>query len=146
MAEQENDKKRLQLKIIALDQILYDDYITQAAITTTSGNMVILKNHMPIAAIMEDAPVFVKDEQGNEEIIAVHGGYMSVHENEFLIVADDAVFAREIDNARVQEDIRRNEELIAKGSADELSLARAEIQLKRDIMNLKVYDIFSKKR
>lgn len=146
MALEKNDHTRLQLKIIALDRILYDDYIKQAAITTTSGNMVILTDHMPIAAIMADAPVFITTENNEEEIVAVHGGYMSVLENEFLIVADDAVFASEIDNARVQEDIRRNEELIASGTDDALSLARAEVQLKRDIMNLKVYDLFSKKR
>jgi len=146
MAVSENKRERLRLKIIALDRILYDDDIIQAAITTTSGDMVILKDHMPIAAIMADAPVFIKTELIEEDIIVVHGGYMSVLENEMLIVADDAIFASEIDNARVQEDIRQNQEMLSKGDADEFVLERAEIQLRRDLMNLKAYDILSKKR
>jgi F-type H+-transporting ATPase subunit epsilon len=146
MAVSENKRERLRLKIIALDRILYDDDIIQAAITTTSGDMVILKDHMPIAAIMADAPVFVKTDLIEEDIIVVHGGYMSVLENEMLIVADDAIFASEIDNARVQEDIRQNQEMLSKGEADEFMLERAEIQLRRDLMNLKAYDILSKKR
>ena len=142
---QDNDTTSLQLKIIALDRILYDAHIKQAAIKTTGGEMVILKDHMPIAAILEDAPVFIIDAEGDEEIIAVHGGYMSVLNNEFLIVADDAIFAKEIDDARVHESILRNEELLVQGQVDAMKLARAEVQLKRDIMNLKVYDLYKKK-
>jgi len=146
MATSENKRANLRLKIIALDRILFDADIVQAAITTTTGDMVILKDHMPIAAIMADAPVFVKNDLGQEEIVVVHGGYMSVLENEMLVVADDAIFASEIDNARVREDIRQNQELISKGEVDEPLLERAEIQLKRNLINLKVYDLFSKRR
>jgi len=146
MSVSEHRRERLRLKIIALDRILFDADIIQAAITTTSGNMVILTDHMPIAAIMEDAPVFIKNELAEEEIIVVHGGYMSVLENEMLVVADEAIFASEIDNARVREDIRQNQEMLSKGEADEFVLERAEVQLRRDLMNLKVYDLFSKRR
>jgi len=146
MAEAIMKRTQLRLKIIALDRILFDADIKQAAITTTSGNMVILKDHMPIAAIMADAPVFVTNNLNEEDIVVVHGGYMSVLHNEMIIVADDAIFASEIDNARVREDIRQNEELISRGEADELQLDRAEVQLRRNLINLKAYDLFSKRR
>lgn len=139
------DKSKLLLKIIALDRLLYDDYIEQAMIKTTGGMITILKGHMPIAAILEDAPLEVVTSKGEKEVLAVHGGYMTIMDNEVLVVADDALFAHEIDEARVQEDIRRNKELIDGGDADALSLARAEIQLKRSLMNLHIHDMLSKK-
>ena len=144
MKKSERDSGRLWLEIIAIDQILYADYIKQATILTTGGEITIYKNHMPIAAILQDAPLHIVNEMGNRDIIAVHGGYLTILNNEILVVADDAIFAKEIDEARVQEDIRRNEEIIADSTVDALSLARAEIQLKRSLTNLKISDMYKK--
>lgn len=145
MEKQNRDKNKLLLKIIALDRILYNEYIQKALITTTGGKITILKDHMPIAAILADAPFIITDESSEKQIVAVHGGYLTIMENEVLVVADEAIFAKEIDNARVEEDIRRNEEIIKGGTSDALSLARAEIQLKRNLMNLRISDMLNQK-
>lgn len=138
-------KDRLMLEIIALDQILYEGPIQQATLTTTGGEITVLPNHMPIAAVLEDAPFILIDEKGERQIIAVHGGYMTIVENTFLVVADSAIFAKEIDEARVREDIRRNQDIIDKKSGSSLDIARAQIQLQRNLMNLKINDMFNGK-
>ncbi|GBU10863.1 ATP synthase epsilon chain [Erysipelotrichaceae bacterium] len=134
----------LMLKIIALDRILYEGKITQATMTTTAGDITILPNHMAIAAVLKDAPFILIDAKGEKHVVAIHGGYITMIENAFLVVADDAIFAEEIDEARVREDIRRNKEIIKDKKGSSLDITRAQIQLQRNIMNLKISDTFRK--
>ncbi|MGL5041599.1 MAG: ATP synthase F1 subunit epsilon [Culicoidibacterales bacterium] len=137
-------EKTLMLKIIALDRILFEGHIRKATMNTTGGQITILPNHMPIAAVLEDAPFILTDEQGTTKIVAVHGGYITILENVLLVVADDAIFAEEIDLARVEEDIRKNRNVIDDTNATSLDITRAQIQLQRNLMNLKIKDTFKK--
>lgn len=134
----------MKLSVIALDRMLYEGEVQRVTAETTAGQITILPNHSPIASILVDAPLIVVNESGEREFIAVHKGYISIMRKEVLVVADDALFAHEIDEARIREDIRRNEEILKNKSGDALDLDRAQVRMQRDLTNLKVYDLFNK--
>ncbi|TLG77093.1 ATP synthase F1 subunit epsilon [Culicoidibacter larvae] len=136
--------KSLHLQIIALDRILYDGQITKLTINSTGGELTILPNHMPIVAVIEPAPIYVHEEDGNERIVVIHGGYFNLFDNDLLVVADDAIFAEEIDRAREEEAVKEAEHDINETRGDNLQLARAKVRLQRSLMNLQVADSLSK--
>lgn len=136
--------KLLKFKIIALDRIIYEGDVQSVTLVTTGGEINILPEHMPIAAILVDAPVKVIDMQNTEVIIAVHSGYVTMKSNELLIVADAANFAREIDLEREKENIKRNKAIINDSQSSGIDVARAKIQLQRSLMNLKIHQEYKK--
>ena len=134
----------MQLSIIALDRMLYEGEVRQVTAETTAGQITLLPNHSPLSCILVDAPLIVVNADGEREFVAVHKGYMSIMQNKLLVVADQALFAHEIDEARLREDIRRNEEILKNKNGDALDLDRAKVRMTRDLTNLKVYDLFNK--
>lgn len=81
--------------------------------------------------------VRIRDERGEEERLAVSGGFMEVASNTVRILADTAEKAEEIDVARAEEAAARARARLAAADAG-IDMLRAEIALKRAINRLHV--------
>ena len=81
---------------------------------TTSGEIGILPNHIPLVAqLVDDAMVRVEREGEDDLRIAVDGGFLSVTEQNVTVLAESAEFDSEIDEAAAQRDAESDDEATA---------------------------------
>ena len=101
------------------------------------GYIGILADHAPLISELALGKVTVKDESGNETLLAISGGFMEVRSNEVRILADSAELSDEIDITRAQEAVKRAEARLRETAAH-VDHARAEAALERAINRLRV--------
>lgn len=88
----------LDVDIVAVERKIWSGKASFLFTRTTSGEIGILPNHIPLVAqLVDDAMVRVERESEDDLRIAVDGGYLSVTEAGVTILAESAEFASEID-------------------------------------------------
>ena len=88
----------MDVAIVAVDRKIWAGKGTFVFTRTTSGEIGILPNHIPVVAqLVDDAMVRVEREGEKDLRIAVHGGFMSVTDAGIKILAEAAEFESEID-------------------------------------------------
>ena len=108
----------LQFKIATPEKVVYEDEIKQASIPTTSGEVTILPNHIPLVSVLQAGEIKITDKDG-EHVLAVAGGFLEVRDNnEIVILADNAERAEEIDLERAEEARKRAEKELEKAKKD----------------------------
>lgn len=108
-------------------------------VTTTYAPMGILPNHVPVLATLKVDEVRFKHD-GEQDRIAVNGGFIEFSNNVATIVADSAERQADIDVSRAQSAQERAKKAIEKAKAekDPDTLARAEVALRRAINRINV--------
>src|ERR1700746_908465 len=87
----------LNIEIVAVDRQIWSGRATFLFTRTTSGEIGILPNHIPLVAqLVDDAMVRVEREGEDDLRIAVDGGYLSVTDAGVTILAESAEFESEI--------------------------------------------------
>jgi F-type H+-transporting ATPase subunit epsilon len=95
----------LDVDIVAVERKIWSGKATFVFTRTTSGEIGILPNHIPLVAqLVDDAMVRVESEGEDDLRIAVDGGYLSVTEAGVRILAESAEFADEIDADGAKDD------------------------------------------
>ena len=70
----------LQFKIATPEKVVYEDEIKQASIPTTSGEVTILPNHIPLVSVLQAGEIKITDKDGEHDL-AVAGGFLEVRDN-----------------------------------------------------------------
>jgi F-type H+-transporting ATPase subunit epsilon len=95
----------LNIDIVAVDRQIWSGQGTFLFTRTTSGEIGILPNHIPLVAkLVDDAMVRVERDDEDDLRIAVDGGFLSVTEHGVIVLAESAEFDSEIDEAAAQRD------------------------------------------
>src|SRR3981081_1123494 len=83
----------LNIDIVAVDRKIWSGQGTFLFTRTTSGEIGILPNHIPLVAqLVDDAMVRVEREGEDDLRIAVDGGFLSVTDQAVTVLAEDAEF------------------------------------------------------
>ncbi|MDP5276829.1 F0F1 ATP synthase subunit epsilon [Chengkuizengella axinellae] len=126
------------LEIVTPERKVYSQGVNMIVVTGVEGQLGILPNHIPLVTALKVAPMKIKT--GNdEEIIAVHGGFMEVSKEKVVILADVAERAGEIDVERAQAAKERAERRLADKKAD-YDFRRAEMALQKAINRISSTD------
>jgi F-type H+-transporting ATPase subunit epsilon len=99
--------------------------------TIGGGEIAFLTGHAPFVGALDIATVTVRAAEGADEVIAVHGGFVEVSNDNVTILSDVAEVASQIDVERAR---RAKADAEAKQRADddseiEARLRRAEVRL-----------------
>ena len=114
----------LHVELVAVERLLWSGEATMVIARTTEGELGILPRHAPLLGQLADGGVVrIKQESGDELVVAVHGGFLSVTDEGVSILAELAELADEIDVQRAQVALDR-----ARGAADDDPAARAAEQ------------------
>lgn len=128
----------LKLEIVTQERRVYSaDDVEMVIAPGTEGEMGILPHHAPLITSLEEGVMRVKRVNGQEDVLAVHGGFMEVLPDHVTVLADVAERAEEIDVARAEEARRRAEELMQLRRDDKVDYARGEAALRRSLIRLK---------
>ena len=135
---------KLSVDVITAERVVYSDREIDIVIAPgVMGELGVLPSHAPFMTAL--APGELRLRTGGEETrIVVTGGFLEVHDNEVVILAEAAERADEIDLARADEARRRAEQRLASREAT-VDLARVEAALRRSLARLKVAESHRKR-
>lgn len=129
----ENDKK-IHLKIITHEKIVYDDYIDSIYVEGENGSFGILYDHTPLMSTLKIGITrVIKD--GVTKSITTMGGVFQIKNNEALILTSIAELDSNIDATRAKE-AKDRAEMRLNSSENNIDRNRAEIALAKAIARL----------
>ncbi len=127
----------MRLEIITAERVVYSDDVDLLVAPGQEGELGILPHHAPLMTVLTPGEITVRKEGEEDSYLAVSGGFLEVMGNQVTILADAAERSDEIDEARVQEAMRRAEERIRMRASD-MDLERAVASLRRSQARLRV--------
>ena len=92
----------LQVELVSPERILYSGEADMVVCRTVAGGEVaFLTGHAPFLAALETGVVRVKH-GSDEEVAAVHGGFVEVRDDRVIILSDIAELAKDVDVSRAE--------------------------------------------
>lgn len=122
----------LKVEVVSPERILWSgDAEMVVARTISGGDIAFLTGHVPFVGALEVARLIVRPEEGPDEVIAVHGGFVEVSNDRVTILSDVAEVASQIDVERARRAKERAEERLrhSHDAEVEASLRRAHVRL-----------------
>lgn len=97
-------QQKLQLHILTPLGVIFDAEVDQVTATTTSGEITILVDHIPLVTTLTTGKVMVRNANQEPEYFAIHGGVLEKrHDNHVVILSSRSESAKDIDIQRAQE-------------------------------------------
>lgn len=102
----------LQLKILTPLGLVFDGEVDQVTVTTTSGEITVLRDHIPLVTTLTTGKVFVRV-NGAPRSFTITGGVLEKrYDNEVIILSNRSESAQEIDLERAEKAYARAEEMM----------------------------------
>jgi len=97
--------RTLLCEIVTPEAILYTNEVQMVVATTSDGEIGILPLHAPVVTTLAPGEVRLRfgDGAADWEFFSISGGYLQVHEDKVIVLADNAVSVSQIDSARAKE-------------------------------------------
>ncbi len=100
----------LQVELVAVERKIWSGEARMVIARTTEGELGILPGHAPLLGqLAEGGVVTIRGAEGEDLVVAAHGGFVSVTERGVSILAETAEISTEIDVERAREALRRAE-------------------------------------
>ncbi len=130
--------------IVTAERVVYSAEVDAVIAPGVEGQLGILPHHAPLMTILQAGELVVR-KGGEEDIMAISGGFLEVRPDHVIVLADQAERAEEIDAARAEAARKRAEERL-KSRAAGIDAARAEAALRRALVRLSVADKIKRRR
>lgn len=102
--------KTIKFEIVTPEKVILKQEILQITVPTTSGEITILPDHIPLISVLSPGVIELKRSDNVIEIMSVSGGFVEVMKDKVVILADTAERAEELDEAAIKEAQARAEE------------------------------------
>ena len=122
------------LQVIAPDRVFLEEDAEMVELTTTEGEIGVLKDHIPLTAIVAPGILRVKKD-GQQKEAALHEPFLEILPDKVVILAESCEWPEEIDINRANEAKIRAERRL-KGADAEINETRAELALRRSLVRL----------
>jgi F-type H+-transporting ATPase subunit epsilon len=122
----------LHVEVVSPERILWTGEAEMIiARTLGGGDIAFLTGHAPFVGALDVGQVTIRPEQGSDELVAVHGGFVEVSGDRVTILSDVAELASQIDVERARAAAERAETAL-RGEHDveaASALRRAQVRL-----------------
>ena len=126
----------LKLEIVTPEAKVYSDDVDMVTLTGSEGEMGILPNHVPLMTQLVAGEIIARKDQ-DTVFLAVGDGFVQIAGDRVSVLTDMAIQADNIDEAQVQEALRRAEARMAEKMSDE-ETARVQAAIVHATTQLKV--------
>ena len=140
------DSISFHLDVISGVGSLYSGSVKSVRVTGSEGEMGIRYGHTPLLTTIKTAMVSLIDSQDKEDQIYLAGGVLEVQPDSVTILADTALRADDIDEAKAQEAIKVAKESIANHGTGDADYAHALSRLADAMARLKVVETARNRR
>ena len=140
------DSISFHLDVISGVGSLYSGSVKSVRVTGSEGEMGIRYGHAPLLTTIKPGMVSLIDSQDKEDQIYLAGGVLEVQPDSVTILADTALRADDIDEAKAQEAIKNAKESIANHGTGDTDYAHALSRLADAMARLKVVETARNRR
>ncbi|MDO5033170.1 F0F1 ATP synthase subunit epsilon [Corynebacterium sp.] len=115
-------------ELVSVERMLWSGKATMVTAETTEGEIGVLPGHEPmVGQLIDNGVVTIHPVDGEPRVAAVQGGFLSVSHDKITVLADWAIWAREVDEAQAQSDLQSDVELTrARAHASQRAVKRAQ--------------------
>lgn len=128
---------KLTVEIVTAERRVSQTEVDMVIAPATEGEIGILPKHAPLLTALNPGVMVLKNE-GQEEVLAVSGGFLQVANNRVLILADTAERGEELDEQRAQEARAHAEAALKEAAKGSLQADAARAALQRSLVRLNV--------
>lgn len=108
----------LQCNVVSAKETIYSGEISMLIATGVEGEVGILPGHIPFITLLKPGTMQIKTSNGNDEMVYVSGGVLEVQPHLVTVLADTAVRAKDLDEAKILEARRHAEQTLQNQKAD----------------------------
>lgn len=127
----------LVVELVSPERIAFSGNANMVICRTTAGDLAFLAGHIPFIGVLDAHPVRIVLEDGSEQVVAVHHGFVEVSptENEttrITVLSDLAELAADIDVSRAESAKERAQAALSSNEDDveaRAALQRAQVRL-----------------
>ncbi len=127
----------LQLEIVTSERTVFSGEVDMVTVPGGGGVMGVLPHHAPVLSTLRAGELRIKTGNDVHEF-AIGGGFVDIHDNKVIILADSAERADEIDIARAEAARARAEDLLKNPPPNKEDLYKLEAALRRSRIRLQV--------
>ena len=135
-AQQAPHGRLLRVVVVTGDRAVFEGEAERVVAPAASGQIAILPRHAPLLAALDSGELIVNN-RGQEQHLAIGGGFIEVFDDAVTVLADSAERAEEIDVLRA-EAARQRAELAMRNHPAQRDYAAASQALRRSRLRLKV--------
>jgi F-type H+-transporting ATPase subunit epsilon len=137
--------KTIKFEIVTPERVVLQEDILQITVPTTSGEITVLPDHIPLVSVLTPGVIEVKRADNIIEIMSVSGGFIEVMRDKIVILADTAERAEELDEARIQEAQARAEKLKEEAqNIDDVQFAAVTAKMEKELARLRAVNKWRK--
>lgn len=129
-------EKTFHLEIVTPRKVVFSDEVSSFSAPGVVGGFQVLKSHAPLLSSIAVGEVKLTDTTGKEMRYATSGGFVEVHGNKVVMLAETAERSDQIDVKRATEARSRAEERLQKRV--EADVDRARMALARALNRLRI--------
>jgi len=122
--------------IVSAEEAIFSGEVEFVSLTGSMGDLGITPGHSPLLSDIQPGPVHMRMASGEEDVFYVSGGFLEVQPHKVTVLADTALRAHDLDEAKAEEAKRAAEQSMADSSA-ELDYATAASQLAESVAQLR---------
>lgn len=122
----------LSVEVVSPERVLYSGEARVVVCRTTDGEIAFLTDHAPLIGALGIGEVRIGQESGEDQVAAVHGGFVEIRKNRVVILSDVAELKAQIDVARATAAKAKASAAVAADATDveaRDALRRAEVRL-----------------
>lgn len=129
---------KLSVEIITGERVVYEESDVDMVVAPGSeGSLGLLPSHAPLFTLLSLGEMRVI-KGGEEQSLAVFGGFLEISNDHIRILADAAERAEEIDVDRAEQARQRAESRRGEGTSATEDMIRAEAAMRRSMVRLKI--------
>ncbi|WP_395145410.1 F0F1 ATP synthase subunit epsilon [Moraxella atlantae] len=133
----------LQCNVVSAKETVYSGDINMLVAAGIEGEIGILPGHIPFITLLKPGTLQITEPNGEVETVYVSGGILEVQPNIVTVLADTAIRAKDLDEAKIKEARRQAQELLQNQKANvdttaalmALAESRAQLQTLQKIRN-----------
>ncbi|BBU68262.1 F0F1 ATP synthase subunit epsilon [Fluviibacter phosphoraccumulans] len=119
---------RIHVDVVSAEEMIFSGEADHVVLPGESGELGIWPRHTPLLTRIRPGAVRIKLPDGGEEFVYVSGGMLEVQPTMVTVLADTAIRAHDLDEARAQQAKKAAEELLQKRDSS-MDYAKAEAEL-----------------
>ena len=134
----------MHLDIVSAEEEIFSGNVKNIIAAAMMGEVGIFPNHTPMITPLKPGEVKIITDQDEEKLFFISGGVLEVQPDIVTVLADTAIRAEDLDEAKAAESKKRAEEALADKS-DKIDAAKALAELAQAAAQLKMIETIRKK-
>lgn len=130
--------------IVSAEESIFSGLVEMVIAAGSEGDVGVAYGHAPLLTGLKPGPIRVIKQGGEEEIFYLSGGYLEVQPSVVIVLADTAMRADDLDEAKAAQAVKEAEAALANQSSD-LDYGLAATQLAEAAAQLRTLQAIKKK-